>query len=284
MLEQNCPDTRALLAPQPQPGRAVTVLLAMLALSFQAAPATTLSANIRKNSVSNTYGQTIFVPSETYAARDRFDHQEASEVRTPAHSAGLYKNPLTNKRLLIAQQTPDQANKISTAGSTTENPPTASESHETSEKKSEATVLDPKKFFGLAKAGYAAAQQIPDICAKLFCYCGCDLTDCHGDLLDCFTCDHGMDCKICQDEAILALKLQKKGKSLEQIQKEIDKKFSKEYPFDSESEALKKYKASRSWADKSIDSAPTGNGKRLRKDGSCCAGKDEESKESEPPK
>jgi hypothetical protein len=50
-------------------------------------------------------------------------------------------------------------------------------------------VLSPQTFFGNAQAGYDAAQQIPDICSKLFCYCGCEAkeTDDHSSLLDCFT-------------------------------------------------------------------------------------------------
>ena len=64
-----------------------------------------------------------------------------------------------------------------------------------------APVLDPNKYFGKAKLGYAAAQLCPEICAKLFCYCGCDETDEHDTLLDCFTTDHGVDCHICQEEA-----------------------------------------------------------------------------------
>ena len=82
----------------------------------------------------------------------------------------------------------------------------------------EPPVLDPNKFFGHAKSGYAAAQLCPEICAKLFCYCGCDMTDDHDSLLDCFTTDHGVDCHICQEEALIALKMKREGKSMKQIQ------------------------------------------------------------------
>lgn len=108
-------------------------------------------------------------------------------------------------------------------------------------------VLDPNNYVGQVKAGYQAAKEIPDICAKLFCYCGCDMTDCHGSLLDCFTSDHGVDCHICQEEAILALKFHRKGKSLADIQKFIDKRYAKEYPFEVESATLLKYKKERLW-------------------------------------
>src|SRR5271170_459218 len=42
-----------------------------------------------------------------------------------------------------------------------------------------APVLNPGQFFGPAAMGYAAAQGCPHVCTKLFCYCGCDMTDGH---------------------------------------------------------------------------------------------------------
>jgi hypothetical protein len=109
---------------------------------------------------------------------------------------------------------------------------------------SPAAVLNPDKFVGKVALGYAAAKEIPEVCAKLFCYCGCDLTDEHSSLLDCFTCDHGVDCTVCQDEAIIALDLKKKGKSLAEIQRAIDDAFQTLYPWEKPSPALKKYRAS----------------------------------------
>lgn len=110
-------------------------------------------------------------------------------------------------------------------------------------------VLDPTKYFGKARAGYTAAKECPEVCAKLFCYCGCDLTDEHVSLLDCFTSDHGVDCYICQEEALVALKLKKQNKTLAEIQKTIDLAYRKEYPFDDKSPAYKKYDASKLWKD-----------------------------------
>jgi hypothetical protein len=106
----------------------------------------------------------------------------------------------------------------------------------------EPPVLDPNKFFGHAKSGYAAAQLCPEICAKLFCYCGCDMTDDHDSLLDCFTTDHGVDCHICQEEALIALKMKREGKSMKQIQQAIDIMFEKEYPFDEPTAVIQKYR------------------------------------------
>jgi hypothetical protein len=106
-------------------------------------------------------------------------------------------------------------------------------------------VLSPDNFVGKASLGYAAAKEIPEVCSKLFCYCGCDMTDSHSSLLDCFTCEHGVDCTICQDEAIIALDLKKKGLTLAAIQKEIDDAFQNQYPWQEKpSPALEKYRGS----------------------------------------
>ncbi|MBX9571467.1 MAG: PCYCGC domain-containing protein [Candidatus Obscuribacterales bacterium] len=104
-------------------------------------------------------------------------------------------------------------------------------------------VLDPSKFFGLASFGYAAAKNCPEVMEKLFCYCGCDLTDQHVSLLDCFTSIHGVDCHICQEEAILARKMNSDGSPIAEIQKTIDEKYAKDYPFEQDTPAYKNYKA-----------------------------------------
>lgn len=109
-------------------------------------------------------------------------------------------------------------------------------------------VLPPSNFFGKAKTGYQAAKESPDVCGSLFCYCGCDLTDDHNTLLDCFTSDHGVDCHICQEEALVGLKMKKQGKSLGEIQKAIDIIYEKEYPFDDVSPYLKEYRKERLWS------------------------------------
>jgi len=117
------------------------------------------------------------------------------------------------------------------------------------------SVLNPSKFFGRASLGYKAAKQAPELCQKLFCYCGCDMTDSHSSLLDCFTCDHGADCQICQDEAIIGLHMQQEGKSLYKIQRAIDDAFSQQYPWDKPSAQLTKYRQSIK-PDSKTDSAP----------------------------
>lgn len=102
-------------------------------------------------------------------------------------------------------------------------------------------VINPHKFSEPIAQGYRAALKAKDVCSKLFCYCGCDLTDEHKTLLDCFTSMHGVDCAICQEEAVIALHLKEQGKSLGQIQKVIDDRFSPQYPWEEVSPALKEY-------------------------------------------
>lgn len=104
-------------------------------------------------------------------------------------------------------------------------------------------VLEPSRFFGLAQFGYAAAKAAPTVMSKLFCYCGCDLTDSHSSLLDCFTSIHGVDCHICQEEAILAVKMHREGDDIATIQKAVDDKYAKDYPFEQDTAAYKSYKA-----------------------------------------
>ncbi len=107
------------------------------------------------------------------------------------------------------------------------------------------TVLAANKIHGRGSVGYAAARACPEILDKLFCYCGCDRTDGHNALLDCFTSEHGVYCDDCQEEAILANKLNKDGKSMKDIQEAVDKKFSRHYPFEKPSLRYQKYKDSR---------------------------------------
>ena len=51
-------------------------------------------------------------------------------------------------------------------------------------------TLSPDLFSGAVKEGYGIAQTIPNVLAGLRCYCGCDRSMGHGNLLDCFVDDH----------------------------------------------------------------------------------------------
>lgn len=144
-----------------------------------------------------------------------------------------------------------------------------------------APVLDPGTFVGLAQMGYAAAKGCPQVIAHIFCYCGCDITDNHKSLLDCFTGLHGVDCHICQEEALQALRQYRNGDSLAVIQQSIDEGYSSKYPFKDPTPALKKYLASRLWhpQGQTASQAPANLGSNPEPNhGSCCAEKDKEKK------
>ncbi len=51
-------------------------------------------------------------------------------------------------------------------------------------------TLSSEFFTGEVKEGYQIAEAIPDILAELRCYCGCDRSIGHRNLLDCFVDDH----------------------------------------------------------------------------------------------
>ncbi len=109
-------------------------------------------------------------------------------------------------------------------------------------------VLDSSQFVGEAAIGYASATVIPELCAKLFCYCGCDMTDNHSSLLDCYTSMHGVDCHICQEEATMALRLNREGVGMAEIQQRVDEAYENRYPFQRPTPALLKYRATRLWS------------------------------------
>lgn len=194
-----------------------------------------------------------------------------------------------------AKSTAPSADTQSSAGESTQ--PDATKALETSASSEELSplgkkVLPANSYIGKAKMGYIAAQRVPEICQKLFCYCGCDYTDEHASLLDCFTSDHGVDCIYCQGEAVMAYKMSRKGSSIEDIQKAIDLNWGPKYPFfEQPSEPIKKYWKTRIWApgngptaaEKHNDETPlidpfTGsqekNSKPMGKPGEdCCGGK-----------
>lgn len=114
-----------------------------------------------------------------------------------------------------------------------------------------AKVLDPARFRTekwqdrpTVPAAYTIAKKHPDILQRLFCYCGCDLTEKHVTLLDCFTDtdEHGATCSECIDEAFLADRLFKDGATMARIQQIVDEQFCPKYPF-SPNERTKTYKA-----------------------------------------
>ena len=78
-------------------------------------------------------------------------------------------------------------------------------------------TLDPANFQGTVREAYEVAEKDPALLAQLHCYCGCDKTDGHKNLLDCFRDTHGSTCAICCGEARDAEKMATSGMPVEQI-------------------------------------------------------------------
>ncbi len=78
-------------------------------------------------------------------------------------------------------------------------------------------TLDPANFQGTVREAYEVAEKDPALLAQLHCYCGCDVTDGHKNLLDCFRDTHGSTCAICCGEARDAEKMATSGMPVEQI-------------------------------------------------------------------
>lgn len=131
-----------------------------------------------------------------------------------------------------------------------------------------AKVLAADKFTYPMKLGYDAAQKHPDVINHLFCYCGCDLTDAHSTLMDCYTSNHGAYCEICLEEAIQAREMRDKHASLSSIQKGIDGHFARLYPYENPSPALQKYRQS---LKNDLNESCCTHPEPTKKEKSCCA-------------
>jgi hypothetical protein len=79
------------------------------------------------------------------------------------------------------------------------------------------TTLDPNMFKGDVREAYEIARKDPALLSQLHCYCGCDKTEGHQSLLDCYRDKHGSTCAICVGEAREAEQLAKQGMPVEQI-------------------------------------------------------------------
>lgn len=55
----------------------------------------------------------------------------------------------------------------------------------------DAETLNPEQFVGSVKHAYEFAGRNPALLSQLWCYCGCDRTDGHRSLLDCYRDTHG---------------------------------------------------------------------------------------------
>lgn len=83
-------------------------------------------------------------------------------------------------------------------------------------------TLSPSLFKGNERLAYQAAKEIPQTLAQLPCYCHCDRGHGHKSLLSCFESEHGENCGICINEALMAYNLEKRaGLSVSEIRTQI---------------------------------------------------------------
>jgi Protein of unknown function with PCYCGC motif len=78
-------------------------------------------------------------------------------------------------------------------------------------------TLDPRNYVGNVREAYEAAERNPALLSQLHCYCGCDKSLGHKNLLDCFRDAHGSTCAICTGEARDGEQMANRGVAVEQI-------------------------------------------------------------------
>ena len=88
-------------------------------------------------------------------------------------------------------------------------------------------TLSPDLFQGSVRSAYRVVREIPGIIAQLPCFCHCDRSFGHKSLHTCFVDDHGADCGVCTNSALLAYRLHKEQKMKpEQIREKIIAEYS----------------------------------------------------------
>lgn len=88
-------------------------------------------------------------------------------------------------------------------------------------------TLDPALYQGPARDAYRIARERPELLAQLHCYCGCDRSMGHKNLLDCFRGTHAGYCAICIGEAIDAERLHDGGTPMDQIRDTLRQRYSR---------------------------------------------------------
>ena len=78
-------------------------------------------------------------------------------------------------------------------------------------------TLDPKNFQGNVREAYEIEERETTLLAQLHCYCGCDKSIGHKNLLDCYRDTHGSRCAICVGEAHDAASMTSQGVPVERI-------------------------------------------------------------------
>jgi hypothetical protein len=84
-------------------------------------------------------------------------------------------------------------------------------------------VLDPTGFGDpRVRAAYAAAKQYAQVLEEIYCYCHCKRSIGHRALIECYESDHASNCDVCMNEAMIAARMTKDGRTPKEIQKAID--------------------------------------------------------------
>ena len=76
-----------------------------------------------------------------------------------------------------------------------------------------------------ALEAYAAARAVPEVLDGAYCHCDCAQHAGHRSLLTCFESEHGAYCDVCIGEALLAARMSREGRSLQEIRQAIDRQF-----------------------------------------------------------
>ncbi len=87
-------------------------------------------------------------------------------------------------------------------------------------------TLDPALFEGDARKAYEVARKNPALLAQFHCYCGCEQSIGHKNLLDCFRSKHAVTCDICIGEAIEAERLAGQGSTPDEISARLQARFA----------------------------------------------------------
>jgi hypothetical protein len=87
-----------------------------------------------------------------------------------------------------------------------------------------ATVMPASRYLQYARVRevYSQAAEIASVLDGLYCHCDCSKHSGHRSLLTCFESDHGAACDICLSEAVIAYRMTKAGRSLDEIREAID--------------------------------------------------------------
>ena len=91
------------------------------------------------------------------------------------------------------------------------------------------STLNPAAYEGRAREAYQAAKDIPEVLAELPCFCGC-ANQGHRSNLYCFRDNHGEECAMCQDIALVARAMHQQGNGVDQIRDEIIKRYGQYAP------------------------------------------------------